>query len=238
MGANLDMNTLLAGLLDDNASAGADDILAGLIDDTSAGESDLITLAGDDVLAGLLDDNTSGDLVGDLIGDLVGAAAKQRGGARGNLAQQVGKKVIAQALKARLGGGGRRLPPGARRLQYTPRKYDAARVVPIGFDTVAAVPAFTSATITQRPQEPFRPSRVFIPSDIAGSFLVDDIKVGNRSQLAANGSLPARMFQENATGITLLLDTADPAIDVVLRVTNISGAALRFFAAIVGPAAE
>lgn len=233
MGANLDMNTLLAGLLSDDASSGAEDILAGLIDDTSAGSSDLITLAGDDVLAGLLDDNASGDLVGDLIGDLVGATAR-----KGNLAQQVGKKVIAQALKARLGGGRRPLPPGARRLQYTPRKYDAARVVPIGFDTVAAVPAFTSATITQRPQEPFRPSRVFIPSDIAGSFLVDDIKVGNRSQLAANGSLPARMFQENATGITLLLDTADPAIDVVLRVTNISGGALRFFAAIVGPAAE
>lgn len=227
------MNTLLAGLLSEDASSGADDILAGLIDDTSAGSSDLITLAGDDVLAGLLDDNASGDLVGDLIGDLVGATAR-----KGNLAQQVGKKVIAQALKARLGGGRRPLPPGARRLQYTPRKYDAARVVPIGFDTVAAVPAFTSATITQRPQEPFRPSRVFIPSDIAGSFLVDDIKVGNRSQLAANGSLPARMFQENATGITLLLDTADPAIDVVLRVTNISGGALRFFAAIVGPAAE
>ncbi len=235
MGANLDMTTLLAGMLSDDTS-GADDILAGLIDDTSAGD-DLITLAGDDVLAGLLDENAaSGDLIGDLVGDLVGAAARK--GRGGNLAQQVGKKVIAQALKARLGGGRRPLPPGARRLQYTPRKYDAARVVPIGFDTVAAVPAFTSATITQRPQEPFRPSRVFIPSDIAGSFLVDDIKVGNRSQLAANGSLPARMFQENATGITLLLDTADPAIDVVLRVTNISGGALRFFAAIVGPAAE
>ena len=225
------MNTLLAGMLSDDSS-GAHDILAGLIDDSSSG-SDLITLAGDDVLAGLLDDSSSGDLVGDLIGDLVGATAAKKG----NLAQQIGKKVITQALKARLGGG-KRLPPGARRLQYTPRKYDAARVVPIGFDTVAAVPAFTSATITQRPQEPFRPSRVFIPSDIAGSFLVDDIKVGNRSQLAANGSLPARMFQENATGITLLLDTADPAIDVVLRVTNISGGALRFFAAIVGPAAE
>lgn len=235
MGANLNMDTLLAGLLGDDSSSGADDILAGLIDDSSSG-SDLITLAGDDVLAGLLDDSSSGDLIGDLVGDLVGAAA--RGGRGGNLAQQVGKKVIAQALKARLGGGRRPLPPGARRLQYTPRKYDAARVVPIGFDTVAAVPAFTSATITQRPQEPFRPSRVFIPSDIAGSFLVDDIKVGNRSQLAANGSLPARMFQENATGISLLLDTADPAIDVVLRVTNISGGALRFFAAIVGPAAE
>ncbi len=226
------MNTLLAGMLSDDSS-GADDILAGLIDDSSSG-SDLITLAGDDVLAGLLDDSSSGDLVGDLIGDLVGATAAKKG----NLAQQIGKKVITQALKARLGGSGKRLPPGARRLQYTPRKYDAARVVPIGFDTVAAVPAFTSATITQRPQEPFRPSRIFIPSDIAGSFLVDDIKVGNRSQLAANGSLPARMFQENATGISLLLDTADPAIDVVLRVTNISGAALRFFAAVVGPAAE
>ena len=122
--------------------------------------------------------------------------------------------------------------------QFNPPDYTKARKVPMGFDSVTAIAPGATATITQRPQVPFRPARLLIPSDIAGGLLVLDFKVGNKSQLAANGGLPGRQFQEDATDSLLLLDTATPALDVTWIVQNISGAPFRFIGSASGPAVE
>ena len=122
--------------------------------------------------------------------------------------------------------------------QYNPPAYNKARKVPMGFDSVTAIAPGVTATITQRPQVPFRPARLLIPSDIAGAILVLDFKVGNKSQLAANGGLPGRQFQEDATDSLLLLDTATPALDVTWIVQNIGGAPIRFIGSASGPAVE
>ena len=118
------------------------------------------------------------------------------------------------------------------------RQPTRAREYPLGFVSAAAVAAGASARITTRPQVPFRIDRLVVPSDLAGLFTIDDVKVGKNSQFAAEGSVPARIFQENGVGVCLKGDTAQISMDVTLSVTNISGAASFFRAAIIGPAVE
>lgn len=234
------LNRLISGLvasgainLDDFATAGAED-------DTVAGDDPLQALL---AFSGADDDTAAGDIIGDIIGDIVGARMGMRGRqnfgrGRQNLGRGRQNGNAALQAFARQAAAARQQGPNRRVLDYTPPQYSRARDIPMGFDSGVAVPAGGTVNITQRPQIPFRPARLTIPSDIAGSFLVNDMKVGNKSQLAANSALPGRMFQENAVGNNLLLDTASPAIDVVLSVTNISGGAVRFNAGIVGPAVE
>jgi hypothetical protein len=98
-----------------------------------------------------------------------------------------------------------------------------------------AVAAGASATITVAPQTLFRGRRLVVPSAIAAAFVVDDIKVGNTSQGAAAGSVPAEAFIPTATGEdNLQMDTASPGKTVTLLVTNVSGSAVNFRAVIFG----
>jgi hypothetical protein len=113
-----------------------------------------------------------------------------------------------------------------------------AREFPLGFESSIAVPAGNTATITSRPQVPFRGERLIVPSDIAGSFVLLDLRVGKNSQFTSTGAVPARTFQENAVGIRLSLDTAQISQDISISVQNIGGAPQTFRASIIGSAVE
>ncbi len=108
-----------------------------------------------------------------------------------------------------------------------------AREFPLGFPTTALAAA-TTANIQTQPQVPFRGRRLAIPSDIAGSILVNDLKIGNASMFPNSNPVPGRMFSELAVGIDLNLDTAQISQVVSLNVTNTSGGAVTFNAAIIG----
>jgi len=108
---------------------------------------------------------------------------------------------------------------------------------------VAILPS-QSAQITARPQRvAFRPERVFISnagtSGGAADWIVNDIKIGNRSQFSQSGDIPGDMFATNAIDGFVSFETAQTAMDVVMVVTyigtNESGA--PFYASIVGTAA-
>lgn len=113
-----------------------------------------------------------------------------------------------------------------------------AREFPLGFESPTTIAPGATATITSRPQIPFRGERLIIPSDIAGSFSVLDLRVGKNSQFTSSGAVPARTFQENAVGIRLHLDTAQISQDVTLSVQNIGGAPQTFRASLIGSAVE
>jgi hypothetical protein len=51
-------------------------------------------------------------------------------------------------------------------------------------------------------------------------FIINDIKVGKDSQLAASGNLPAEAFSNLSVGVRMELDTAEPGIVITLTVTN------------------
>ena len=123
-------------------------------------------------------------------------------------------------------------------LMVTQQRPTKAREFPLGFESAAAIPDGSTATITSRPQIPFRGERLIVPSDIAGGFSILDLRVGKNSQFTSSGAVPARTFQENAVGIRLMLDTAQISQDVTLSVMNIGGAPQTFRAALIGSAVE
>lgn len=207
------------------------DIVGALL---SSGEDEAGDIVGELLASGAFDDEAGASDLDALMTAAGAAAPNAKSAALARLASRFGKSSrIAQAIRARQMAG---FNPTTYR--YTPPDYTKARKVPMGFDSVAPIAPGATATITQRPQVPFRPARLMVPSDIAGAILVVDFKVGNKSQLAANGGLPGRMFQEDATDSLLLLDTATPALDVSWIVQNIGGAPLRFIGSASGPAVE
>lgn len=111
------------------------------------------------------------------------------------------------------------------------------RQFPLGFPTTS-IAASTSTTITAQTQVTFRPRRLVIPSDIAGSLLVNDLKVGKNSMFPSANPIPARMFTEVGVGVDLQLDTAQISQLISLNVSNTSGAAVTFNAGIIGDALE
>jgi hypothetical protein len=114
-----------------------------------------------------------------------------------------------------------------------------ARRLVLPMTSTGVVTAGTSATITARPQTiAFKPIRITIPATIGPDFTIEDIKVGNKSQLAQSGSLPAEAFVQTAFGVEMDMDTVQTSQDFVLQVTNISGANRTFRAAIFGRSAD
>ncbi len=108
---------------------------------------------------------------------------------------------------------------------------------------VAILPT-QSAQITARPQRvAFRPERVFISSagttGGAADWIVNDIKIGNRSQFSQSGDIPGDMFATNAIDGFVSFETAQTAMDVVMVVTYIGSneSGVPFYASIVGTAA-
>lgn len=154
--------------------------------------------------------------------DIVGAVnAKQRAAYQQNLRSAAAFKQAQGGLVIR-----EQQPTKARRL-----------VLPMS--STGVVPAGTSTTVTARPQTiAFKPQRVTVPATIAPDFTIEDIKVGNKSQLAQSGSLPAEAFTQTSFGVEMDMDTVQTSQDFVIQLTNISGANRTFRAAIFGRSAD
>jgi len=108
---------------------------------------------------------------------------------------------------------------------------------------VAILPT-QQAQITARPQRvAFRPERFFISaagtSGGAADWVVNDIKIGNRSQFSQSGDVPGDMFATNAIDGFVSFETAQTAMDVVVVVTYIglNESGVPFFGSMVGTAA-
>ncbi len=114
-----------------------------------------------------------------------------------------------------------------------------ARRQVLGMSSSGTVAAAASASITARPQTfAFKPQRVIIPATVGPDFTIQDIKVGNVSQLVQSGDLPAEAYSQTAFGVDMDMDTVQTSQDFVMQVTNISGAARTFRAMIVGKSAN
>jgi hypothetical protein len=112
-----------------------------------------------------------------------------------------------------------------------------ARQYPLGFPTQSFA-TLTTANVTATTQVLFRGRRLIIPSDIAASFLINDLRIGKNSQFPSSGPVPARVFVETSVGVDLSLDTAPISQSIVLNVTNTSGGTVIFNAALLGDALE
>ena len=97
----------------------------------------------------------------------------------------------------------------------------------------------TSAQITSRSQTvAFRPERLIIGGD-AGNWIVNDIKVGNRSQFAQSGDVPGEMFAATTIDSFVSFETVQTAMDFVVLVTFVgaSESGAPFVCGVLGTAA-
>lgn len=178
-------------------------------DDDSSGLDELLgeLLEGDDV--------EGDDVEGDDAMAVLGAALRGKGS---------GAKLLKKAIAARKLKSAQVL---------SPRKPSGAGVQAIGFFQ-AGIAAATQATITTQPQTWFKPMRLVIGESIAPFFTVDNIIVGNKSQFPSPVPLPAEGFIPPAEAVVMDLDTVNPALNLTLQVTNISGVPQNFRAMFVG----
>lgn len=108
-----------------------------------------------------------------------------------------------------------------------------ARIYTQGFGPTVIAGGATVNIIVQ-PQVAFKGKRLVIPSDFAGVILINDLKIGNVSQLPSSNPIPGRMFTEFAVDVNQDFDTAQISQQISLSVTNTSGAAVTFSAGLKG----
>ena len=203
--------------------AGAAEFLSG---DGLDGDDLLGLLAGDDSfvsgdpVAALLgmSDIAGDDMLGD---DMLGLSLNPRNWfRRKKMKQALVKRAINQKL-VKHGAG------------VVDRRNQKARRYPCPLPATV-VAGGTSATITARPQALYRPERFVIPASLAPSFAITDIKVGNVSQLPNTGDIPGELFAQNGVDCTIEFDTVNPAIDLLVVATNLTGGNLTFRGAFIG----
>ena len=107
------------------------------------------------------------------------------------------------------------------------------REFPMGFG-ITPVANGANVIINAQPQVNFRPSRLVVPDSIAPSFMINDFKIGMRSQLVAPGSIPAQSFTQTAVGTAMALDTVNVGQFVTLDVTNVAAQPVNFAASLFG----
>jgi hypothetical protein len=113
----------------------------------------------------------------------------------------------------------------------------SSRVYALGLGSTL-VAGRSSATIRFQPPITFRPERLIVPSNLAVDFLVNNIKVGKRSQLLSTGALPAVIFDESSFGIRLKGNICRPSMFIAVSMTNQNRTARSFQGGIVGAAFE
>ncbi len=181
-----------------------------------------------DLLVSGFDDDEVGDDYDDYTGgyEEIGARrSKRRKPNRGGLVRQ---NAMAQALASKQVRGGAIVKE---------HNYTKARQWILGLDSVTTVAAAATGSITSNPQMPFKPRRLSVWGAVASSFLLSSLIIGNQPQFASlQFSVPADMFGPTSFGTDLNCDTAQANTNVQIQATNVSGAALRFVAGIVGEA--
>lgn len=80
----------------------------------------------------------------------------------------------------------------------------------LGISSNIAIWPAQAAQITVRPQLPYSPTRLFVGRSCARHFIINEMRVGNRSQLVAYGDIPADLFAGD-------LDTVENPIKGELR---------------------
>jgi hypothetical protein len=125
----------------------------------------------------------------------------------------------------------RKIDPGAVAIRQ--RDLNKRRRFPLGFQPTTVLGGSTS-NIPAAPQDMFRPERLVIPSDIAFDFGVQDVKVGNTSQLVSGGEVPAALFTEVAIDTHVHFKTAEIGNQMSVSVRNKTGAPIEFSAGVVG----
>jgi hypothetical protein len=141
------------------------------------------------------------------------------------------------------GGGDLPFPPPRAAVVDAPLPTQANRDI-LPMSTGVPILPTQSAQITGRPQTLVFKIGRFVISNAgtaggAADWIVNDIKIGNRSQFVQSGDVPGDLFATNAIDTFVRFESAQTAMDVVVVVTYIglNESGCPFFGAMVGTAA-
>jgi hypothetical protein len=149
--------------------------------------------------------------------------------------------IEAQAAKAGIFG----IAPRAALVEQRPPNMVNREPLPMSTGT-ASVGIGLTAQITSRPQRVgFKPERLFVSNFSldglgATAWTINDITIGNVSQLAQAGNLPGDMFANVAIDSFVTFKTAQTAMDIVLITTynGTTDGGIPFTGAIIGLSAQ
>ena len=113
-----------------------------------------------------------------------------------------------------------------------------ARRYPLNFDSVVGVPPGSVVAVRQRPQLPFRPDQLVIPSTIAPDFLMVSMSIGKNPQQAAVTPGSCVIYTETSQVGQIRCDEAIVGHEITLQVQNASAAPRRFLATMLGEAQD
>jgi len=212
---------------DSFVSGGDDALLGALVGLLGAGSMDHRMLGAGDPVSALL--GFGSDIAGngaDMLGmeDMMGAWYNPVSWFKKKQQQQAKTNLVRHAINTKLQQSG---------AAVTTRQNTKARRYPCPLPATV-VAGGASATITANPQTLYRPERFVIAASLAPSFVVTDIKVGNVSQLPNTGDIPGELFAQNGVDCAIQFDTVNPALNLLVVVTNITGGPLTFRGAFIG----
>lgn len=104
-----------------------------------------------------------------------------------------------------------------------------------GIDSGAAgVAAGTTASLSTSPQKRHVPQKIVVSQTVANNFVLSDIRVGVEPVLATTSNLSMAIFVQDSTAPSFRAVPCEVGMDFTVEVTNITGAAARFTATVVG----
>lgn len=130
---------------------------------------------------------------------------------------------LAQAIRA-----------GTKGYQVVERAPSNAAKQVIGFVGTTNLAAAGTENVTRTPQTLFKATRFVVSSTIADSFDITNIRIGNRSQLPTADNIPGLAFSERAEAMEIDFETCQPAISIIVGISNVGAAAATFRAALRG----
>ena len=112
------------------------------------------------------------------------------------------------------------------------RSFDEREIF-VGFG-VTKIPPGANIIVTAHPGEPMFPTKLAIVEKAARRIVLNDVKIGMRSQMRSAGALFGEMFSTSKGGGEMQFDTVRVGQFVQLDVTNVSRRIVSFAACIVG----
>lgn len=104
-----------------------------------------------------------------------------------------------------------------------------------GIDSGAAnIAAAATATLTVTPQKRHIPQKIVLSANVANNFVVADIRAGVEPILITVGAISAAVFIQDSTIPPFRSVVMEVGMDFSITVTNVTGAAARFTATVLG----
>lgn len=126
------------------------------------------------------------------------------------------------------------IPPGVRAALGRAAQIEAYRGDDVIYGLDATVPANTTQAISSSPQKRNVPQRIAVSQTVANNFVLSDIRVGVEPVLATTQNISMAIFIQDSTAPNFRAVVCEVGMDFTIEVTNVTGAAARFTATVVG----